>query len=1013
MAVNDATQLFNSAKRADDSNDFKTALGLYLKADSAFIVEKKLGTAEYAQSLHNTGRAFFNVNNFEKGREYTLEAANLRAKLFGKVSKEYITSLNNYALSYLLEEDPKNALKIQTEVVELCREMNPAHPDEGMYLINLGRVYHALNDDDNAIIYLEEALPKVEKFGTNYEYILNFLGMVYMERNDNTNANRILGLMDEHNQHELTKECNEPKCHLERAQYYQATGNPAKAKDEYMAVFTLPLTNDQKIESYRQYARYLAGEKDFKQAAAYFKQAAEISLGFNGITEDVASLLYDAGVWSFIGRDFNEGIADLEKVVEYVDRNHYPFDLKSKALLGLGNSYCGLEQFDKAKDVFKRLVQELSENGHSNEEDLAKALERLAVVEKFNKDYEESISHYEKAIELYGALGLYEKQQEAKAGLSLCRAYAGQNTEDELPLENLGQQQRNEKLNRIIEESKNSLEQSGGYLGKLTDAQVMATIAGCYSLLEDYDNSVNWYFQYIPSIREALAEDFLLKNPIEREATWQNELSNIRRMDEVMLYIPEDPDLYGNLSSLMYDGQLISKGILLSSNVEFEKVMKRFGTDSMRSKYETIKKNLSKLEAMRSEGRPVEDILALSRQTELLQLELARESAEYSDFMNYLRITSDDVMKALPDDAVAIEFITVDTGDISEGNIILADIITKDIHGGVIPIASERQIKTMISDKKKFGKEEYGELIWKPILDLIPGTKKIFFAPDGQLNNIGIEYLSFNGRPLSDQFEVSRLSSTREIAREHKTVPLLYASLFGDIDYIGTGEKASSKKKYKGVSISDDNRATDGTEFGNLEETGREVEEIDRILKKHVRKTFLNIGVKASKPEFLSLQEFPVSIIHVATHGKYIDGKQSDTDAMKRSLLAFAGANMGIEDPANNGIVTADDISKMSLHDCDLVVLSACESGIGKLGDDGVFGLQRGFKNAGARTLLVSLKEVADMSTADMMIAFYRNLFDGSGMTKREALRRAQAEIRDRYPDDDTWASFILIDSFN
>ena len=84
-----------------------------------------------------------------------------------------------------------------------------------------------------------------------------------------------------------------------------------------------------------------------------------------------------------------------------------------------------------------------------------------------------------------------------------------------------------------------------------------------------------------------------------------------------------------------------------------------------------------------------------------------------------------------------------------------------------------------------------------------------------------------------------------------------------------------------------------------------------------------------------------------------------------------------------------------------------------ELGDDGVFGLQRGFKNAGVRSLLVSLSEVADASTADMMIAFYRHLADGSGLTKREALRRAQKEIRAAYPGDDTWASFILIDSFN
>lgn len=139
----------------------------------------------------------------------------------------------------------------------------------------------------------------------------------------------------------------------------------------------------------------------------------------------------------------------------------------------------------------------------------------------------------------------------------------------------------------------------------------------------------------------------------------------------------------------------------------------------------------------------------------------------------------------------------------------------------------------------------------------------------------------------------------------------------------------------------------------------------------------------------------------------------SASDAMKRSILAFAGANLHQDYVQNEGLVNASEIAGMTLQDCELAILSACESGLGKLGDDGVFGLQRGFKNAGVRTLLVSLNEVADEATADMMIAFYCHLFEGKGKTKHDALRQAQRDIRTKYPNDPTWASFILIDSFN
>jgi CHAT domain-containing protein len=139
----------------------------------------------------------------------------------------------------------------------------------------------------------------------------------------------------------------------------------------------------------------------------------------------------------------------------------------------------------------------------------------------------------------------------------------------------------------------------------------------------------------------------------------------------------------------------------------------------------------------------------------------------------------------------------------------------------------------------------------------------------------------------------------------------------------------------------------------------------------------------------------------------YKDVRQStDAESMQNSLLAFAGANLD-----DNALVTAADIATMNLRQCDLAVLSACETGLGKLGGDGVFGLQRGFKNAGVHTLLMSLKNVYDDSTADLMISFYKHLMDGS--SKREALVKAQQDIRDKgYTDPKYWATFILLDAF-
>lgn len=1006
----DASGFYEAAMSEFDANHFETSLQLFLKADSAYVAEGLCESPEYAQALHYTGRAYFNTDNIPDGREYSRRAMELREKLFGKESVKYISSLNNYALSFYMSDELEEALKYQTEVIELCRKMNPQNPDEGMYLINIGRIYHAMNDDDTAVRYMEEALPKVEKFSSNYEYVLNFLGMVYMDKDDNANVNRILGLMEEHNRHELTKECNAPECHLERAEYFIATGQPANAKDEFMAVFAMPLSDEQKVAAYRQYASFLRGESDFAQAGDYYAMASKASVAANGESENATSLLHQAALSYFVGKEYDKAINAHTQVIADVEKNGYSERLKSSSLQGLGYAFSAKKDYEKSILALRRWIEHLKKNNHEGEADYAKAYERLASSEKFNSDYDAAIADYETAIALYEELGMNDEAEQAGNGLKMCLFYARRDMGD-AAANDLAQQERSEKIRERIQSSINTLEQGGDYLGNLSKARTLATIAGSYAQLEDYGNALDYYSQYISMIRPTLAEDFLLKNPKERELTWKEELSTITEMNSLLTELPQDtPELYIKLSNLIYEGQLLAKGILLSSNIEFEKVLNRYGTPEMKDRYQQIRNNIIEIEKMKQSHRAIEEVQTMVRNTDALQLALARESADKGVFTDFLKYTSADIVNALTADEAAIEFVTLQTGILPGDHLIVALVISKEFPSAItIPITTVRNVESIIKDKEKFATEEYTALVWGGIIQALPGKKKIYFAPDGILNNIGIEYLPVNGTPINELIEMSRLSSTREICREHPAQKLQYAALFGNIDYLGDAAPAVDKSKYHRT------RESDGVSFSTLENTGREVSEIGDILKKKVKKSkvFTYTGEKASKPEFLSQEELPVNLLHIATHGSYIPGGTiSDDDAMNRSILAFAGANLYDDMTENEGIVTAAEIAAMSLQDCELVVLSACESGLGKLGNDGVFGLQRGFKNAGVESLLVSLKEVADEATADMMIAFYRN-FVADNATKHDAFKKAQAEIRKKYPDDDTWASFILIDSFN
>jgi CHAT domain-containing protein len=169
------------------------------------------------------------------------------------------------------------------------------------------------------------------------------------------------------------------------------------------------------------------------------------------------------------------------------------------------------------------------------------------------------------------------------------------------------------------------------------------------------------------------------------------------------------------------------------------------------------------------------------------------------------------------------------------------------------------------------------------------------------------------------------------------------------------------------------------------------------------------------------------SIIHIASHGFFIpedkrgvipyyqDAKKTYNidDDLFYSGLVFANGQeswnkSSFKLEANDGILTAYEISKLNLHKCDLVILSACETGKGNRSFDGIIGLERGFKTAGAKSVIMSLWKVDDVATSFMMESFYKELLKCGSIFS--AFRTAQEIVREKYPDPYYWASFILLD---
>ena len=186
------------------------------------------------------------------------------------------------------------------------------------------------------------------------------------------------------------------------------------------------------------------------------------------------------------------------------------------------------------------------------------------------------------------------------------------------------------------------------------------------------------------------------------------------------------------------------------------------------------------------------------------------------------------------------------------------------------------------------------------------------------------------------------------------------------------------------------------------------------------------LGNDASESSFCGLDGKSPSLIHVATHAFYLVGFNKYMDYFQKLVpysykdesmlltgLLFSGANNSLREEGSNaqlydGVLTAEEISFLDLSNTDLAVLSACNSSLGQAFQEGFGGLVKAFKMAGVSHLLVSLWPVSDEATSIIMTCFYKHLINGIEM--HAALKMAQQETAELYPDPYYWASFILLD---
>jgi len=317
------------------------------------------------------------------------------------------------------------------------------------------------------------------------------------------------------------------------------------------------------------------------------------------------------------------------------------------------------------------------------------------------------------------------------------------------------------------------------------------------------------------------------------------------------------------------------------------------------------------------------------------------------------------------------------------------------------------------------------EIVFDSLLLALGGRRRLFLSPDGDLTRLPFEILpSSDCRRLIDDYHLSYLAAGRDILRLGQKPPSRPAAslIVADPDFdLGQRWDVKPLKSVRGRRSRDLQR---DLRFARLPGTDQEGQEVAHLLRAQ-----LWLAGEAMEARLKAIHS--PRILHLATHGFFLEHRPEDPNQVRRDFgvvsdrlaasrlenpllrsgVALAGANTFLAggsppEEAEDGLLTAEDVTGLDLLDTELVVLSACDTGLGAVRTgEGVFGLRRAFVLAGAKTLVMSLWKVPDAQTRELMADFYRRLLMEE--PRAEALRSAQLGLKARYPNPRDWGAFI------
>ncbi len=602
-------------------------------------------------------------------------------------------------------------------------------------------------------------------------------------------------------------------------------------------------------------------------------------------------------------------------------------------------------------------------------------------------DYSKSVSDYKKAIALLLKAGEEGKSDLSDAWyqLSLSYYYWGKPSET---------------MYAADECVKSAESYFGPYHSSTFDA---------YSLRSNYGGIYNKGQEAMQDRKKCFE---IIQNNVERNFTY---LTTAERTAYWEKYLPETTIMFAfaqklnvwqsEFTDVLFNQQLLAKGLLLTAESALQRAID--SNPKLSSAYQRIRSLRKKASDVKTSPKDAE---AAILEADRIERDLGTTANSLYQFMGFLKVHTDDVRSKLGIDDIAVEFVDYRFG--KDSTMYAALVLSpKWEHVRFIPLIEKREIEK--------AKDSLAVFIWEPLLNSLGNPpKNIYFAPSGLLYQIPIESQKLsNGKYICDVYNLYRMSSMKWLCRDTTKTNTHEAVVYGGIHYDESADRTinpSITGIRRGVRES-------SVVLPYLPATLTEAQTINSIINQQwFKKSIVYTGKHATENSFKGLSGKHTQLIHIATHGFYDNRDNINGGVLSNCGLCFSGANAilnGIDvNHSEDDILTAEEISNIDLNGLELISLSACETGLGDISYDGVWGLQRGFKKAGANSILMSLWKVDDDATCLLMTEFYKNWI-AWGKSKYDSFELAKQVVRSHkekgWDDPKYWAAFILLDGYN